>query len=227
MGSSSIHPATPAAWFRYLDMSSSAAFPPDTVAAALWIWICAPGKNLSQCYSIHDTVYIYIYIYTYALNCQIGSANVPQFMLYVCIWYLCIYIYTYHIYIYIIIYHYMLSHIYILYIIYYIYHYIYRSLYIIIDFDMISYDIFKLQHSENDPSLSLENFRSPEFRVDLTNSPRYKPRYENLPSSTRKGPMTPQSLSKPGRFTIFVSETGVSIHKKKFRKGWNNWFLCI
>ena len=84
---------------------------------------------------------------------------------------------------------------------------------------MISYDIFKLQHSENDPSLSLENFRSPEFRVDLTNSPRYKPRYENLPSSTRKGPMTPQSLSKPGRFTIFVSETGVSIHKKKFRKG--------
>ena len=134
-----------------------------------------------------------------------------------------VYIYIHIIYIYISLYIIICYHIYIyiLYIIYYIYIiiYIYRSLYIIIDFDMISYDIFKLQHSENDPSLSLENFRSPEFRVDLTNSPRYKPRYENLPSSTRKGPMTPPSLSKPGRFTIFVSETGVSIHKKKFRKG--------
>ena len=83
---------------------------------------------------------------------------------------------------------------------------------------MISYGIFKLQHSENDPSLSLENFRSPEFRVDLTDSPRYKPRYENLPSSTRKGPMTPQSLSKPGRFTIFVLKQEFQYTKRSFKK---------
>ena len=78
---------------------------------------------------LFDTWYsIHIYIYTYALNCQIGSANVPQFMLYVCIWYLCIYIY--HIYIYHYISLYVITYIYI-YILYYIY--IYHYIYIYID----------------------------------------------------------------------------------------------
>ena len=72
--------ATPA-WFRYLDMSSSAAFPPVTIPGhgCGMILKHGPGKNLNHCYPadkwyIHGT-YVYIYI---CIRCL----------------YICIYIYT-------------------------------------------------------------------------------------------------------------------------------------